>query len=84
MERCDGMRKSINTVVLVGDRNSCYGGLGSRSRSGYVSVYVCVFNTRGGQQLRQGPLPGEQLRVKAVGVIVWICQSLQDLLRGEG
>ncbi len=44
---------------------------------------VCLIQG-GGQQLRQGPLPGEQLRAKAVGVIVWICQSLQDLLRGEG
>lgn len=34
-------------------------------------------------QLEPGPLPGEQLRVKAVGVIMWIC-LLQDLLRVEG
>lgn len=48
---------------------------------------ICVFNIIGvgwGLQLRQGPLPGEQLRAKVFGVIVWICQSLQDLLRGEG
>lgn len=56
---------SINTVVLAGDRNRCYRGLGNRSRSGHV----CVFNTgRRGQQLRRGPLPGEQLWAKAVGV----------------
>ena len=77
-ERCDGREKSINSVVLAGDRNRCYRGLGNRSRSGYV----CVFNTvRRGQQLRRAPLLGEQLWVKAVGVIVWICHSLRDLLR---
>lgn len=68
-------------MVLVGDRNRCYRGLGNRSRSGYV----CVLNTVSrGQQLRQGPLPGEQLWAKAVGVIVWICHSPRDLLRWEG
>lgn len=46
-EKYDETRKSMNTVVLVGDRNSCYMGLGIRSRSGCVSVHLCVFNTKG-------------------------------------
>ncbi len=56
-ERRDVTRKSINIVVLVGDRNSCYRGLGNRSRSGYVSVYACVFNTRGGATVEAGTPP---------------------------
>lgn len=45
---CGGTRKTINTVVLVGDRNRRYGG-GLVTDGGQVMrEYICVCLTQGG------------------------------------
>lgn len=54
-ERSGGARRSINAVVLVGDRNRCYSSLGNKLRSGYVSVNMCVFTTWRGVSWSRDP-----------------------------